>query len=347
MSIKAKTTAGFIILAVILAGSWFFYVPKQAKVELRSGKVLVTVNETTITQSQVDGELAPYLERAASMGREIPEAQKMRLQKERLNIMIEKQLLSEKIKSESISVTDEQVNEKVKEITTRQGITIHDFEKSLQTRGGLTMAGFNDQLKMALGIEELLSSEFVKSGQAIGEEEAKKFYDDNITNFTRAEQVRASHILIGTTGEDEAGKIAAKAKAEDVLSQVKGGADFAELARTHSSCSSKNKGGDLGFLGKDQMPSEFSQVAFALKPDEISDVVETKFGYHIIKVTDRKEAGVSSFEEEKSNIVKNLEARKKQKFTRSYVEALKSKAKIIWAEEPKTDEPAFGNSPVK
>ena len=105
MSIKAKTTAGFIILAVILAGSWFFYVPKQAKVELRSGKVLVTVNETTITQSQVDGELAPYLERAASMGREIPEAQKMRLQKERLNIMIEKQLLSEKIKSESISVT--------------------------------------------------------------------------------------------------------------------------------------------------------------------------------------------------------------------------------------------------
>jgi len=347
VSIKAKTPAGLVILAVILAGSWFFVVPKQAKVELPVGKVLVTVNGTAITQSQVDSELAPYLERAASMGREIPEAQKMRLQKERLNIMVEMQLLSEKIKSEGISVTDEQVNEKVKEITTRQGITIQDFEKSLQTRGGLSLAEYNKKIKMALGIEELLGSEFVKSGQAIGEEEAKKFYDDNITKFTRAEQVKASHILIGTTGKDEAGKIAAKAKAEDVLAQVKGGADFVELARTHSSCSSKNKGGDLGFFDKGQMPPEFSQVAFALKPDEISDVVETKFGYHIIKITDRKEAGVSSFEEEKSNIVKNLEARKKQTFTQSYVEALKSKAKIVWAEEPKTGQGALGNSPVK
>ena len=344
MSIKAKIPAGLVILAVILAGSWFF-VPKQAKVELPAGKVLVAVNGTTITQSRIDSELAPYLERAASMGREIPEAQKAQLQKERLNIMIEMQLLGEKIKSEGISITDEQVNEKVKEITTRQGITIQDFEKSLQTRGGLTMAGFNDQLKMALGIEELLESEYIKSGQSITEEEAKKFYDNNITKFTRQGQVKASHILIGTTGEDEVGKIAAKAKAEDVLAQVRGGADFAELAKTHSSCSSKNKGGDLGFFDKGQMVPEFSQAAFALKPDEISDVVETKFGYHIIKVTDRKEAGVSSFEEEKSNIVKNLEARKKQAFTRSFVDRLKSNAKIVWAEEPKTEVPALGDLP--
>lgn len=310
-------------------------------------KVLVTVNGTAIIQSRVDSELAPYLERMTSMGREIPEAQKTHLQKERLNIMIEKQLLGEKIKSEGISVTDEQVNEKVKEITVRQGITIQDFEKSLQTRGGLSLAEFNSQVKMALGIEKLLDSEFVRSGQAITEEEAKKFYDDNITKFTRAEQVKASHILIGTTGKDEAGKTAAKAKAEDVLVQVKGGADFAELAKTHSTCSSKQRGGDLGFFGKGQMVPEFSQAAFAQKPGEISDVVETKFGYHIIKVTDRKEAGVRSFEEEKSNIIKSLEGRKKQTFTQSYVETLKSKAKIIWAEEPKTDKPALGNSPVK
>ncbi len=132
-----------------------------------------------------------------------------------------------------------------------------------------------------------------------------------------------------------------------MLAQVKDGADFAELAKTYSTCSSKERGGDLDFFDKSQMVPEFSQAAFARKPGEISDVVETKFGYHIIKVTDRKEAGVRSFEEEKPNIVKNLEARKKQTFTRSYVESLKSKAKIVWAEEPKMNEPALGNSPVK
>jgi len=360
MSIKVKITVGIVILAVVLAGcrKTDKGVPKQAKVELPTGKVLATVNGTEITQSQIDSVLAPYLERMTSMGREVPDSQKMQIQKEILNGMAEKQLLAEKIESEGIVVTDEQVNEKIKEITTSQGITIQDFEKSLQTRGGLSMAGFNSQVKMALGVDELLNSEFAKSGQSVTEEEAKKFYDDNIAIFTRPEQVRASHILIGTTGEDEAGKTAAKAKAQDVLAQIKGGADFADLAKTYSTGPSKQKGGDLEVFfdragviegGRATMDADakFSEAAFALKPGEISDVVETKFGYHIIKVTGRKEAGVSSFEEEKSDIVKNLEARKKQAFFQSYLKGLKSEAKIIWAEEVKMNDPVFGNSPVQ
>ena len=347
MNIKIKITAGIVILAVIFAGcrKTDKDIPEQAKVELPAGKVLMTVNGTKITQNQVDKELAPYLERMTSMGRAVSDSQKAQLQKEILNMMTEKQLLAEKIKSEGIRVTDEQINEKVKEITTRQGITIQDFEKSLQTRGGLSMAEFNSQIKMALAIEELLGSEFAKSGQSVSQEEAKKFYDDNIKNFTRTEQVKASHILIGTSGADEAGKTVAKAKAQEVLAKVKSGADFSELAKAHSTCPSKERGGDLGFFGKGQMVPEFSEAAFVLKPGEISDVVETKFGYHIIKVTDRKEAGVRSFEEEKTNIVKNLETRKKQTFTRNYVEALRSKAKIIRAEEPAIDAPVLGDSP--
>lgn len=349
MNIKVKITAGIIIVAVIIAGCRKADndIPEQAKVGMPTGKVLATVNGTKITQSQVDTQLAPYIERMTSMGRQVNESQKAQLQKDVLNMMVEKQLLNEKIISEGIKVTDEQVNEKIKEITTRQGITIQDFEKSLQTRGGLTLAGFNSQLKTALGIEELLGSEFAKSGQAISEEEAKKFYDDNISNFTRPEQVKASHILIGTSGADEAAKTAARAKAEEVLAQVKSGADFAELAKTHSTCPSKQRGGDLGFFDNKQMVPEFSKAAFSQKPGEVSDVVETKFGYHIIKLTDRKEAGVSSFEQEKSNIIKRLEGSKKQAFTQSYVDALKSNATIVWAEEPKTKDPTFGNSPVK
>lgn len=347
MSIKVKITVGIIILSVAFAGcsKTDKDAPKPTTARAPTGKVLATVNGTKITQSQVDTELKPYLERMENLGRQIPEAQKAQLQGEVLNMMVEKHLLGEKIKSKGISISDEQVNEKVKEITTSQGISIQDFEKSLQTRGGLSMADFVDQLKMTLGVEELLSSEFAISGRAISDEDAKKFYDDNIASFTRAEQVQASHILIGTSGDDEAAKTAAKAKAEDVLVEVKGGGDFAELAKTYSTCPSKERDGDLGYFDKGQMVPEFSEVAFAQKIGEISDVVETKFGYHIIKVTDRKEAGVSSFEEEKSNIIKSLEARKKQSFTRTYVDLLKSSATIVLTEEPTMPAPAFGNFP--
>jgi peptidyl-prolyl cis-trans isomerase D len=113
-------------------------------------------------------------------------------------------------------------------------------------------------------------------------------YANNSQQYETPEQVRASHILLKTEGKDDA---TVKAKAEELLKKAKGGADFAELAKANSEdeASAKN-GGDLDYFGRGRMVPEFDQVAFALQPGQTSDVVKTQYGYHIIKVTDKKSA---------------------------------------------------------
>ena len=118
--------------------------------------------------------------------------------------------------------------------------------------------------------------------------DVERSYNDGIEQYTTAEQVRASHILLKTDGKDDA---AVKAKAEDVLKQAKAGADFAELAKKYSEdeASAKN-GGDLDYFGRGRMVPEFDQAVFAMQPGQTSDLVKTQYGYHIIKLVDKKAA---------------------------------------------------------
>src|SRR4029079_13954738 len=122
----------------------------------------------------------------------------------------------------------------------------------------------------------------------------------NIQQYSTPEQVRASHILLKTEGKDDA---AVKKQAEDLLAQLKKGADFAELAKKNSQDEgSAVKGGDLDFFGKGAMVPEFDKVAFALQPGQISDLVKSQYGYHIIKVTDRRAATTKSLADVRAQI---------------------------------------------
>ncbi|HEV8394492.1 MAG TPA: peptidyl-prolyl cis-trans isomerase [Vicinamibacterales bacterium] len=114
----------------------------------------------------------------------------------------------------------------------------------------------------------------------------QRYYNDNIQQYQTPEQIRASHILLKTEGKDEA---AVKKRAEALLARVKGGADFAELAKNESEDEgSKKSGGDLGFFGKGRMVPEFETAAFAMQPGQTSDLVRSQFGFHIIRVVEKK-----------------------------------------------------------
>jgi peptidyl-prolyl cis-trans isomerase D len=132
----------------------------------------------------------------------------------------------------------------------------------------------------------LIDVEQLRAKTVVPPSDAEKYYRQNEDRYTTPEQVRASHILLKTEGKDEA---AVRAKAEALLNQAKSGADFAELAKKNSEDeASAKQGGDLDYFGRGRMVKEFEDVAFSLQPGQISDLVKSPFGFHIIKVVDKK-----------------------------------------------------------
>lgn len=151
----------------------------------------------------------------------------------------------------------------------------------------------------------LLDTQTIRQRTVVTEQDVRRHYEDNIDQYSTPEQVRASHILLKTEGKDEA---AVKKQAEEILVKAKApGADFGKLAGQYTEEEAgKTKGGDLDFFGKGRMVPEFDKVAFALEPGQISDVVKSQFGFHIIKVTDKRPASTRTFEEVRTQIEDQL-----------------------------------------
>ncbi len=150
----------------------------------------------------------------------------------------------------------------------------------------------------------LVDMQAIRNRIQISPQDIQRSYEDNQQQYSTPEQVRASHILLKTEGKDDA---AVKKQAEELLAKVKAGADFAQLATKYSEDeTSKVKGGDLEFFPKGQMVPEFDKTAFSMKPGEISDLVKTQYGYHIIKLTDKKAASTKALEEVRAQIEDQL-----------------------------------------
>lgn len=183
----------------------------------------------------------------------------------------------------------------------KAGLTASDAEVAEQYNANKEKyrVGERRKVKYLLVDVQALRAKVTPSAQ-----EVEQYYNTNIEQFSQPEQVRAQHILLKTEGKDDA---AVKKQAEGLLAQVKGGADFAALATKFSEDDvSKVKGGDLDFFGRGQMVPEFDKVAFELQPGSVSDLVKTQFGYHIIKVTDKRAASQRTLAEVKDQITEQL-----------------------------------------
>ena len=167
----------------------------------------------------------------------------------------------------------------------------------------------------------------------ISDQQVRKYYEDNIERFKVPEQVRLSHISIDTSGIDpnsdaDQAKAKLRSQAQRLLDQIRAGADFDELAKA---AVPGRKGGDLGFRDREApLPEEFKQAAFALNVGEVSDIVQTEYGFHIIKATDRVAASVKEFKQVRHEILEELTYQEKQKLAMEYIESLKAAAEIIY-----------------
>jgi peptidyl-prolyl cis-trans isomerase C len=306
--------------------------PKQEEKAAVDG-VAVTVNGRDITENQLEAEIEKMV-----TGRPPAYLEKNREQIRRqvLDGMIALSLVEEKIKAANIVVTEEEVLARIKEIAAQQKLSLDEYKAMLQTRG-MNFDEWKQQMRFELIIQfqKLIEAE-MGDQLNVTETDANNFYSANIKQFQVPEQVRASHILIQpdtadpNTDPNEA-KAKALAKAQDLLKQIKEDADFAELAKATGGYPSAPRGGDLGFRPRGGgWDAVFEKAAFELKIGQTSDVVETQFGYHIIMVTDRKEASVTTFEQAKDNIIKMLKQQKQRPLNTKYIESLKAQAKIVY-----------------
>lgn len=259
-------------------------------------------------------------------GMEIPPERQKEFDLQALSQLTSAELLYQAGKKLEIKDLDKLVDEKIQQGKSRFS-NPEDFKKAVQA---LDMTE-KDLLEYTR--RDLIISNFIQQSIAakvsVSEEESKKFYEENLDKFKQSESVRASHILIGV---DPAATPEEKKKAQDKIAKLRkelaGGADFATLAKESSTCPSSQQGGDLGYFGKGQMVPAFETAAFNLKKGEVSDIVETQFGYHIIKVMDTKKAETVDFKEAKPRIDEYLKNQKVSTAVSDYLTEARKKAEI-------------------
>ncbi|MDB6125189.1 MAG: Peptidylprolyl isomerase [Pedosphaera sp.] len=280
-----------------------------------------------IKRSQLDEALVGVKATATSRGQEIPPAQLGMIEKRLLDRLIQIQILKAKA-NDAQKAEGKKEGDKRFEMIKKRAPSEEMLAKQLKSMN-LTL----DVLQSRL-VEEATAEAVLKSNIKITDEQVKKFYDDNPSQFEEPEMVRASHILIGTkdakTGEDlkDDQKKAKKKQAEDLLKRARAGEDFAKLAKEFSEDpGSKDNGGEYTF-GKGKMVPEFEAAAFSLKTNQISDVVTTQFGYHIIKLSEKMPAKKVEFDKVKTEIKDYLERQEMDKMLPDYYAKIKKEADV-------------------
>ncbi len=249
-----------------------------------------------------------------------------RLQAKVLNKAIGDMLINQESKKRTIENIDEKVEQRVKDLEKKYGAG-QGMEKYLKIRR-ITMDDLRESLKGRVRVDEYLKEQGVLEPE-IPEDRIREMYDADPDSFSREETVRVSHILIAVDGHAATEeKEQARQKAEQIRKEILEGKDFAEMAKEHSDCKSASGGGDLGPTKKGFMPAEFDKVAFALEKDAVSEVVETKFGYHVIKVVDKHPAGVVPYEQMRGFLKKYLQDEESKKKLASHIAELKEESEI-------------------
>jgi peptidyl-prolyl cis-trans isomerase C len=283
--------------------------------------VLARVNGQPVTKTDFD-RLVKNME--AGRGA-IPAEHRDTVLRGALDQLITYSVLKQEAAARKFAVSDTDVDGQVASMQ-KQFPTQAEFDKALAARN-TTVEQLKADARIDMAINKMMEAE-VAAAVAANDAEAKDFYDKNPDKFTQPESARASHILLMTEKLDDAGKKAARAKIEALLKRARAGEDFAALAKANSDDGSASQGGDLGFFPHGRMVPEFDKAAFALKPGEISDVVTSQFGYHIIKLTEKKEASTVPFDQVKPQVLEYLTNQKKQQRVDSFIEEAKKRAKI-------------------
>jgi len=284
------------------------------------------VNGSAITRAELDRLMASAQGRLSRAGKGLSGSQLTEMKKQALENLIDRELLYQESQRQGIKVDEAVINEEIDALKKRFPSEA-EMKKSL-ARMKLSETFMRSQFTQERAIQQLIDKEF---GQkvTVADKDVKAYYDKTPDFFKQPEQVQARHILIKVDLQaDQTARAEARKKLENVQQKLHKGEDFAALAKEFSQCPSSADGGNLGSFKRGQMVKPFEEAAFALKPGEVSDIVETKFGYHLIEVTDKQPETTISYEDVKDRLRQYLRQEEIQKEVRLYVEKLKEKSEV-------------------
>jgi peptidyl-prolyl cis-trans isomerase C len=287
-------------------------------------EVIARVNGESVTRKEIEDWIHNLEQRA---GGPVPAEQRDRIYRGGIDQLVGYKLLVQEAKARKIDVADAEVNARIDEV--KKQFPSEDLFMQTLIERKLSIDQMKADAKRDIAIARLIDTE-IASRIALKPAQVEDFYKNNQDKFTEPESVRASHILIAfPEGADAAAKAQARTKAQQVLKDVKAGKDFAALARQHSQDpGSAQNGGDLGFFPQGKMVGPFNDAAFSLKPGATIGLVETEFGFHIIRVAEKKPRRTVPLEEVRPRVEQYLENQNRETETDAFVKSLRAKGKV-------------------
>jgi peptidyl-prolyl cis-trans isomerase C len=315
-----KTIIATVLFALVLATT------AMATGGTPTGKA-AEVNGKAILYTDFDRQLSMFTKQVMrGQSGKLPDALMQRLKDQVIQKMIGDELLYQKALKEGVKIDAKTVDNEMTRIR-GQFKDEKQYQEQLKASGH-TEKNLREQIQRQATISQLIRKEIVPNVK-VKPEDAKKYYEDNKDKFRRPERVRARHILIKVEKDASAEKKAeARKKLKALQKRILAGEDFAALAKEYSQGPSSVRGGDLGYFTRGRMVKPFEEVAFKLAPDEVSDIVETEFGYHLIKVLDHQAEVDPSFDKIQPKIMSILFSEELQKKLHPYVENLRKNAKV-------------------
>ncbi len=288
---------------------------------------MITINGEPLPQEAIDFEYRRISQYYANhMSPEDLKANDDKLRKQAVEQAIGAKLLLNEASRLDIAVPEEMIDKKIQPMIEQSGGP-EVFAQRLQ-ENGITEQQLRDNIAEGCKVD-LLIERICEGISDPTEEDMKAFYENNQKHYVQPERVAASHILIRPNSSSDDDRATAESRLEGIAQEITDGKDFGELAAQHSECpSGKQNGGNLGWFSRGMMVPEFEQAAFDMAVGEISDIIETQFGFHIIMKTAEDEGGQASFEESRDKIRELIRHDQRGKAVAAYVADLKEKAEI-------------------
>ena len=289
---------------------------------------VLTVNGQAVYAAEISLMMQNIHGYLKSQGREATEEEVVEVATQRV---VEQKLLAQEAQRFGIQPDEKRVAQMM-ELTERQAGGREQLDATL-AKGGSSRAQL-EQMFREMELGRGLIARQIQPTVEVSDQEIQNFYTEHPNDFQRAEQVHARHILIkADPAADEQTRSIARMKADQVHQRAVNGEDFATLAKELSEDANATQGGDLGFFEKERMVPAFAEAAFALQPGQISPVVETQFGYHVIKVEERRPAGPVPLDEAKVPIRRVLVNEKTNVAVSQLVQSLGRNADIVFFDE--------------